>query len=74
MMKGITIEGHAATAVGDQLLRVGEVASILGLSTRKVWSLASTDELPALRIGTARRWRASVVRAYLDTLSAAVDQ
>ena len=55
----------------DRLLRVGEVAERLGVSTRTVWSLRSAGEIPApIRFGNNTRWKRSEIETYIRGLGA----
>ena len=58
------------------LLTVAQVAEALGsISTRSIWRLAATGELPPIRVGRATRWRRADVEAFvagLDYHTAAV--
>ena len=50
-----------------QLLRVGEVAKMLGLGVSSIWRLSQKSQLPSpVRIGGATRWR----RVDIDALIA----
>jgi len=52
-----------------RLLKVPEAArDYLGLSERKVWSLISSGELPAVRIGRAVRVDARDIDALIERL------
>lgn len=56
-----------ANAVVDQLLRVGDVANRLGVSTRQVWKLCSSVRLPApVRLGRSVRWKSSCIQRFLE--------
>lgn len=52
----------------DTLLTDREVAARLGCSSRTVRRLSASGELPGFRLRNLRRWRASDVAAYLETL------
>ena len=60
----------AKPANGDALLlRVGEVAGLLGCSIRLVWQLKSEGVLPAVRLSPKSvRWRRETVIEYVDSL------
>ncbi len=45
------------TSPRDRLLRTDEVAALLGVSRRLVQRLASSNQLPPIRIGRAVRFR-----------------
>lgn len=54
---------HVAIQEGeDRLLRVADVATLLGLSTRAVWALRSEGALDAVKVGGATRFRLSDVQ------------
>ena len=55
---------------GDSLLlRVNEVARLLGCSIRLVWQLKSEGVLPAVRLSPKSvRWRRETVIEYVDSL------
>jgi len=47
-------------------LPAAEVAKLLGISTRHLWSLNSSGRLPQpVRFGRAVRWRADEIRDWL---------
>jgi len=48
------------------LLRVEEAARILGLGRSKMYELLATGELPAVRIGRARRILVSGLEAWVE--------
>ena len=48
-------------------LSASEVAKLLGISTRHLWSLNSSGRLPRpIKLGVSTRWNASELRAWLD--------
>ena len=52
-----------------ELLRVEEVARMLGISKRSVWRLVAGKELPEpVSIGRCRRWHVADVRAFIQSL------
>lgn len=55
---------------GAMLLDVRQVADLLGISTRTVWRLAATGDIPApIRIGERIvRWRAADLEHHLGRL------
>ena len=53
--------------VGDRLLTVGEVASLMRVSTMTVYRLIKSGELPAAKISSSFRLRESDVDAYLES-------
>lgn len=49
------------------LLRVGEVAQLLGISERSVWRMQSAGRLPAaVRLAGSIRWRRVEIEAWVD--------
>ena len=64
------IDGRPDQPNGDALLlRVGEVAALLGCSVRLVWRLRSEGLLPAVRLGPKSvRWRRETVVEYVESL------
>jgi excisionase family DNA binding protein len=51
---------------------VSEVANMLGISTRHVWSLVARKELPApIRLGRSARWNVDELRHWLSRGTAA---
>ncbi len=63
---------HEGTKVdiGLRLLTVNEVAHCLGLARSRVYLLLDAPAgIPSLRIGRARRVRATALAEYLDRLS-----
>jgi excisionase family DNA binding protein len=52
--------------VGESLLTVSEVASMMRVSNMTVYRLIKAGDLPALRVGKNYRIRASDVDRYLD--------
>jgi excisionase family DNA binding protein len=61
-----------ASLFGEQLLTVREVADLMRVSRRTVWRWVAQGRLPGpVRYSrTCVRWKASVVRAYLEALPA----
>ncbi|MEO0513155.1 MAG: helix-turn-helix domain-containing protein [Planctomycetota bacterium] len=57
--------GHPGS---DRLLNVNEVAKILGISIRTVWSLRATGALAAYKVGHLTRWRRTDVYRYMNEL------
>ena len=55
------IENSALT-----LLTARQVASALGISMRKLWSLTNSKEIVSIRIGRAIRYDAEDLRAFVD--------
>jgi len=53
----------------SRLLRVEEVAHLLGVCTRTVWRLTSSGQLAKpLKIGRCRRWRREDLDDYIRSL------
>lgn len=52
--------------VGESLLTVSEVASMMRVSNMTVYRLIKSGQLPALRVGKNYRIRASDVETYLE--------
>jgi len=51
-----------------RMIDVTEVATILSVSTRTVWRLVSSGELPQpIRFGRNVRWRASDIEEWIET-------
>jgi excisionase family DNA binding protein len=48
------------------LLRVNEVAALLAIGRRTVYTLVHAGELPAVRVGERLRFRPEEIDAYLD--------
>ena len=48
------------------LLRVNDVAALLSIGRRTVYTLVGSGELPAVRVGTRMRFRPEDVDAYLN--------
>ncbi len=54
-----------------QLVNVKEVARKLAISTRTVWKLVASGDLPPpLKIGGARRWHQADIQAFVERLFA----
>lgn len=53
---------------GPLLLRLGEVAGLLGLSERTVADLVARRELRSVKVGRARRVARADVEAYVEAL------
>lgn len=58
----------------ERLLKVPQVAEILGLGEAKTWELVATGELRSLKSGRARRVPASAVDEYIKAGLDANDQ
>ena len=72
--KAPAVDLEGTEAVGDRLLTVQELALILGVRVATIhdWRYRGhVNKLPAaVKLGSALRWRASDVRAFLDGLKA----
>jgi prophage regulatory protein len=56
-------------------LPASDVAKLLNISTRHLWSLNSSGRLPRpIRFGRTTRWRADELRAWLDAGAPPRDQ
>jgi excisionase family DNA binding protein len=47
-------------------LRGSEAASMLGISSRKLWALTNSGEIPAVRFGRSVRYRPVDLQEWLD--------
>jgi excisionase family DNA binding protein len=58
--------GHSA-AVG-RFLTLGDVAEVLSISAAEALALVRSNELPAIRVGTAGAWRVEriVLESYIE--------
>jgi excisionase family DNA binding protein len=54
------------------LLRVNDVAALLAIGRRTVYTLVAAGELPAVRVGERLRFRLEDVDAYLERRREAV--
>lgn len=53
--------------IGALLLKVEEVAAMLGLSERTVWRLASSGEFPQpIKLGRSVRWARSTIEKFVE--------
>ncbi len=52
-----------------ELLKVGQVAELLGVSAMTVWNLAKRGDLTPVRFLRCTRWRRADVERYIDGLS-----
>jgi excisionase family DNA binding protein len=59
--------------VGDRLLTVGEVASLMRVSTMTVYRLIKSGSLAAIRVGKNYRIRESDVNRYLSDRAVKVE-
>jgi len=56
-----------ATTHETRAITVGEVAKILSVSPRHVWSLDSSGRLPMpIRLGKSVRWRRDEIHAWIE--------
>jgi excisionase family DNA binding protein len=60
--------------VGDRLLTVGEVASLMRVSSMTVYRLIKSGSLAAIRVGKNYRIRESDVNRYLSDRSVNVEE
>jgi excisionase family DNA binding protein len=59
-------QAAAVAAGGDRLLKVSEVARLLGVSSRQIFKLARSGQLPAaVKLSRSTRWRESDIRAFI---------
>jgi predicted DNA-binding transcriptional regulator AlpA len=58
-----------------RLLDATDVATLLGISLRKLWHMTANGELPPpIRIGKrSTRWKATDIGAFIDNLSSRKD-
>lgn len=62
-----TVIASGAADDDFRLLRAGEVAKIIAVSTRTLWRLVSTGKFPQpVRIGGNTRWRAGDVYRWIQ--------
>ena len=56
--------------IEPELLMVEQVAQMVGLGIRTIWSKVSAGEFPRpVRIGRATRWRRSEILQWIDALA-----
>lgn len=61
--------GATSIQLGDRLMKVDEVAFMLGVSSRSVWRLIARKNLPdPVKVGRCVRLPLSDVRAYVDKI------
>ncbi len=49
------------------LLRVAQVATLLGISERSVWKHSTTGEIPPpVRIGRSQRWSRKAIDQFIE--------
>ncbi len=58
--------GSDVAQVSRLLLRPGEAAKALAISTRKLWELTNCGEIPCIRIGRAVRYAPADLQAWID--------
>ena len=59
----------ARTAIGDRLMRIDDVAEVLGISRRTVWRLIAQAELPApVKVLGSSRIAESELGQYIERL------
>ncbi|MBP6874766.1 MAG: helix-turn-helix domain-containing protein [Candidatus Eisenbacteria bacterium] len=51
----------------ERLLTVREVCEVLHIGKTRVYAMAASGELPAVRIGSALRFRPEQLRRWLET-------
>jgi excisionase family DNA binding protein len=51
---------------GNRLLRVSEVADILGVGSTTAWALVANGNIPSVKIGRSRRVRAHDLEDWID--------
>lgn len=51
------------------LVDVREVARMLGVSSRTVWTLTSDGVIPSVRVGRCRRYQLAEVERYVQSLA-----
>ena len=56
--------------MNESLLKITQVMNALSISRSAVIRLRDTNELPCVRIGSAVRWKESVVKNYIEKLGA----
>ena len=61
----MTAISEAAAAIGN-LYTVNQVAEVLGVSEKQVFSLKARGKLPFIRIGRSTRFEASDIRQFID--------
>ncbi len=47
------------------LVKASEAARLLGIGTRKLWTMTNTGEIPCVRFGTAVRYSLATLRAVI---------
>ena len=59
------LDSAAGSTPEPLLRRPAEAARFLAISSRKLWELTNTREVPAIRIGCALRYPADELRAWV---------
>ena len=59
-------ENGTDTAALGNLYTVSQVAELLGVSEKQVFSLKARGKLPFIRIGRSTRFEASDIRQFID--------
>lgn len=59
-------ESNAVGLTIQRLLKSKEAAFLLGISTRKLWGLAVSREIPSIRIGRSVRYDPGDLQAYIS--------
>lgn len=63
----LSISPNSSELDEHRMLKIREVAAILSISTRGVWRLVASGELPKpARFGRSARWRLSDILAYIE--------
>jgi predicted DNA-binding transcriptional regulator AlpA len=57
----------AITTDDDRLLRAGEVAEMLAVSSRLVWRFRAEGKLPSVSLAGATRFRLSDVKRFMQS-------
>jgi excisionase family DNA binding protein len=73
MERGRMTPPRRSPYVGDRLLTVGEVASLMRVSTMTVYRLIKSGSLAAIRVGKNYRIRESDVNRYLSDRAVKVE-
>ena len=73
MERGCMTPPRRSPYVGDRLLTVGEVASLMRVSTMTVYRLIKSGSLAAIRVGKNYRIRESDVNRYLSDRAVKVE-
>jgi excisionase family DNA binding protein len=57
---------HAPTTAPTLLLTPPEAAKALGISTRTLWTLTASGDVPSLKIGRLVRYPVDALRDWID--------